>query len=325
MVLKPANLALIYTLFTLAIAGCTSAKKAAPVSDLDINEPTRLIEQAARGNEADVKALLVAGEKPDQANSQGVTALMVAARKGQLAVMQLLLSAHANVALADEQGSTALHYAILGNQTKAVELLLQNHAPIDKKDGFDLTPLMLATRFADVALIKTLIRGKANLSIVDENGWTAIFFAVGRGDADIFEIYADAVEDLNLKDNDGDSLAMVAIQYKQPNMLKKLIELHAPIDTPNKRGVTPLRLAIENGDTACVQALAKVVSINEKLPDGRSPLMFAIDLRQKEVAGLLLSLKPDLSAKDTHGRTYMDHLTALGLDPDWLASRTSTL
>jgi len=305
-------------LFVAAFVGCSSAKKTAPLPDLDLNNPTRLHEFAARGSEAEVKALLVAGEKPDQTNSQGVTALMVAARKGQIAVMQQLLAAHANVAAADEQGSTALHYAVLGNQTKSAEVLLQNQAPIDKKDGFDLTPLMLATRFADVGMVKILIHGKASLSVTDQNGWTAMFFAVARGDADIFDVMSDYVEDLSGKDNDGDTLAIVAIQYKQPNMLKKLIELHAPIEAANKRGVTPLRLSIENGDAECVRLLAKVVSINDKLPDGRSPLMFAIDLRQKEVAGLLLSLNADLTAKDTRGRTYVDHLTALGLDSDWL-------
>lgn len=307
------------------LIGCSSVKKAPPLQDLELNGPTRLIEQAARGNETVVKALLIAGEKPDQANAQGVTALMVAARKGQIGVLNLLLAAHANVAAVDEQGSTALHYAVLGNQTKAAEVLLQNAAPIDKKDGFDLTPLMLATRFGDLSMVRTLIRNKANLLIVDENGWSAMTFAVARGDADIFDVMTDFVEDLTGKDNDGDSLVTIAIQYKQTLMLKKLIELHAPVDLPNKRGVTPLRLSIENGDTESLRLLSKVVSINEKLPDGRSPLMLAIDLRQKEIAGLLLSLKPDLAVKDSRGRTYMDHLTALGLEPEWLTPRTSTL
>lgn len=317
MTLKAANI--IFFVFAMAFAGCLSPhQKTAILPDLDISEPTRLIEDAARGNEADVKALLVASEKPDQANSQGITALMVAARKGQLGVMQLLLSAHANVASVDEQGSTALHYAVLGNQARAAELLLQYHAPVDVKDGFDLTPLMLATRFADYTTVKALIRGKANVKITDENGWTALLFAVSRGDGDIFDIVSDATNDFQIQDNNGDGLVMVAIQYKQPAILRRLIDLHAPTDVPNKNRITPLRLAIENGDVEAVQMLAGTVSINEKLPDGRSPLMLAIDLRQKEVAGLLLSLKPDLTAKDSHGRTYTDHLTALGLDSEWL-------
>lgn len=307
---------------TAIVAACSTlpSKKSAPLPDLDINEPTRLIQQAARGNEAEVKALLAAGEKVDQGNSQGVTALMVAARKGQVGVMQLLLSAYANVGLVDEQGSTALHYAALGNQAKAAQLLLLYHAPADVKDGFDLTPLMLATRFGDLPLIKAMIKGKADPKVTDENGWSAIFFAISRGDADIFDAIADRLDDFQMQDVEGDGLIATAVEYHQHTILKKLIDLHAPADVANKHQVTPLRLAIENGDPESVRMLSTVVSINDKLPDGRSPLMLAIDLRQKEVAGLLLSLKADLAFKDTQGHTYMDHLTAVGLDTDWLDS-----
>jgi ankyrin repeat protein len=305
------------------ISGCatTSQKKLnAPLTDLDINEPTRLIQQAGHGNEEEVKRLLLAGEKPDQANPQGLTALMVAARKGNMGVIQLLISAHANVAIGDEQGSTALHYACLGNQAKVAELLIAYHAPLDVKDGFDLTPLMLASRFGDLPLVKVLLKGRANPNIADENGWTPIFFAISRGDLEIFDALLDYSNDLAAIDTEGDGLVATAVQLRQHPILKKLLEVHALADTTNKRKSTPLRMAIENGDTESVRLLSKVVSINNKTADGRSPLMLAIDLKQKDVAGLLLSMKPDLASKDSTGRTYVDHLTSLGLDEDWLGS-----
>jgi ankyrin repeat protein len=249
---------------------------------------------------------------------------MVAARKGQLGVMQLLIAARANLALADEQGSTALHYAVLGNQTAAATLLLDNHAPIDVKDGFDLTPLMLATRFGDLALVQTMIKHNANLLITDQNGWSAIFFAAARGDSYIFDAIADRVDENKLQDNEGDTLIHVAIANKQKTILKKLLELHVPANVQNKKKITPVRLAIEEGDVDALKILSDVVSVSEKLADGRTPLMLAIDLRQKDVAAYLFAGKADLAAKDPAGKTYSDHLTALGLDNEWLEGRAST-
>src|ERR1700761_1404740 len=76
----------------LMATACSSSpeKVSGPLIDLDIDEPTRLIQQAGHGNEEEVKKLLSAGEKVDQANPQGITALMVAARKGNIGVMQIL-------------------------------------------------------------------------------------------------------------------------------------------------------------------------------------------------------------------------------------------
>jgi ankyrin repeat protein len=307
-------------LLLLAVVSCVSPsqKFGSPVPELDINEPTRLIQEADQGNAAEVKKLLAAGEKPDQANPQGVTALMVAARKGYVNVMQLLLSRNASTSLTDDQGSTALHYAVLGNQIEATELLISNHAPLDLKDGFDLTPLMLATRFGDLRIVKTLLKGNANPNIKDENGWSPIFFAIARSDLDIFDALIDRNDDLQAQDTEGDGLVATAVQLRQHFILKKLLEMHAPAGMLDKRKASPLFMAIENGDVESVRMLAKVVSINDKFSDGRTPLMTAIDLRQKNVASLLLSLKPDLTSKDGHGRSYLDHLSALGLDEEWL-------
>src|ERR1700685_932998 len=125
-------------LFTVALASCTNAqpKIDAPPPDL-AEEPVALIHEAGLGHDDNVKACLKKGEKVDQMDLHGLTALMVAARKGHVSTMELLLSAHSDPSLADEQGSTVLHYAILGNHPPAVALLLSRGAKVNVKDGLD--------------------------------------------------------------------------------------------------------------------------------------------------------------------------------------------
>ncbi len=310
---------LTFFLLTVLLVGCGHpSPKPNEGINLDIADPTKLISASAKGDDSTVKALLSRGIDANECNSQGVTSLMVAARKGHLKVIELLFSAHADPAITDEQGSTALHYAVLGNQPKAIEMLIQHGAPVNLKDGFDLTPLMLATRFASLDVIKILLKSKAKTEAVDENGWSALFFAIPRGDPNVFDAIADQVGEYTALDTDGDGLVATALQYHQPSILKKLVEGHAPVDLPNKRGITPIHMAIESGDVDSLRILVKGIALNQPLSDGRTPLTLAIDLRQKAVAGLLMSLNANPEIKDKNGKSSLDHLREAGLDPDWL-------
>jgi ankyrin repeat protein len=303
----------------ICLMNCSHVPKTPKTPESEINEPTKLISESEAGHENDVKVLLEKGENPDQSNPQGVTSLMVAARKGYLTIVTQLLNAKADPNLTDQQGSAALHYAVLGSQAKVASLLLQNKASVDVKDGFNLTPLMLATRFANLATVKVLLEHGANINLKEEDDdWSALFFAIPRGDIDIFESLADRFSDLKQQDAEGDSLVAVAVQYKQLQILKKLIELRAPTDLLNLKHLTPIAIAIQNGDLSSVKELASPKDMNQPLPDGRTPLMLAIDQRQKEISRLLIALKADMEKKDLAGKSATDHLVDAGLETDWL-------
>lgn len=243
---------------------------------------------------------------------------MVAARKGRLPVMRTLLDAKADPNRVDFQKDTALHYAVLGNQPKAVEMLTQHSADVNLKDNFDLTPLMLATRFASLATVKVLIQAKANAAMADENGWSALFFAIPRGDPEIFDAIADQIGEFDAIDSEGDGLVATALEYNQPTLLKKLIDGHAPVEIPNKHGVTPVHLAVRSGNLEALRLMAKNMNVNEPMADGRTPLMVAIDSHQQAAARFFISLNADPSIKDRAGRSSLDHLQHAGLDLSWM-------
>jgi ankyrin repeat protein len=88
----------------------------------------------------EIKRLLAA----DQANEQGITALMVACQDGHLDCVRTLLEAGAPVAQADEQGFTGLMLACGKGHVECVRTLLEAGAPVEQAVQDVGTALMLA-------------------------------------------------------------------------------------------------------------------------------------------------------------------------------------
>jgi ankyrin repeat protein len=92
---------------------------------------TPLMSAAKRGETDNVRALLDAGAKVDQAKADGMTALMWAAQNGHAATLKILLDAGANCGLRAGNGQTALTLAIHGKHDEVIDLLPTVGADID--------------------------------------------------------------------------------------------------------------------------------------------------------------------------------------------------
>ena len=113
--------------------------------------------------------LLNKGEDINQADSYGVTALILAASQ-DLETMQLLLNSPGiNVEHQDKRKNTALHYAATGNRPKTVETLLANRANPNIQNEEGKTPLHFTK---DVKIVETLVLKGANPLMQDKLGNT---------------------------------------------------------------------------------------------------------------------------------------------------------
>lgn len=280
--------------------------------------PLDYVSACAKGEDQVVADYLKGGVPVDQVKGEGVTCLMVAARKGHTKIVELLLNAGANPDTADFQGATALFYAILGGQSESTRLLIQKGASVNIKDHFQLTPLMMAARFSDLSTIKVLIEAGADISERDDSDWTAIFFTIPRGNQEIFEYLTRQIPSVDLQDSDGDSLLLIAVDYGNTQFALNLLNMRANPLLANRSGVTPLELAIRKNDLEMVALLSQFVDVGLPMPDGKTPLMLAIDLRRRQIACLIYSKKFMDRTKDKQGKTAADHLEDAGLDHSWL-------
>ena len=81
-------------------------------------------------------------------------------------------------------------------------------------------------------------------------------FGLARhGDTDTLAAYVDAGVPVNLTDDKGDSLLMLAAHHGHADAVTALLRRHADPDRANAKGHTPLTGAVLRGEDAVVRAL----------------------------------------------------------------------
>lgn len=82
-----------------------------------------------------------------------------------------------------------------------------------------------------------------------------IFDLARHGDTDTIAAYVDAGVPVNLTNDKGDSLVMLASYHGHPAAVRALLTRGADPNRPNDKGQTPLAGAVFKGDEAVIDAL----------------------------------------------------------------------
>ncbi|XP_067682911.1 ankyrin repeat domain-containing protein 50-like [Haliotis asinina] len=145
----------------------------------------------------------------------GVTPLMKAAYHGHTDVFDYLVSIGANVSLVDNDGDNLLHFASMGGHANMVEhILSQDLVNINSKGKHGRTPLMRAAYYGNTKMLDLLVRKGSRISSVDDTGENILHLASMGGHLEMVKyILSHNMADINAKDNDGDTAAMLAKLY----------------------------------------------------------------------------------------------------------------
>jgi ankyrin repeat protein len=173
-----------------------------------------------------VRALLAAGAKPDVPNHYGITPLLDASGTGDAEMIDLLLKSGADPKRTHPEGETPLMAASRAGSVPAVRLLLDRGADVNATDAFQhQTALMWASAEGHLEVVDTLLKAGANpniqahiTSITDRKnadhptgGFTALMWAARNGYEDVVRRLVKGGADLNSKNGDSASAAMVAM------------------------------------------------------------------------------------------------------------------
>ncbi|MEI7926636.1 MAG: ankyrin repeat domain-containing protein, partial [Chloroflexota bacterium] len=150
-----------------------------------------LLEAAASGDLAVVRAQIAARADVNVRDGSGRTPLFLASQKGHVEVARALLDAGANVNLADAAADTPYYVAALARHAELTGILLDAGADRVGTKAYGGTPLIaIAERgWVDVAR-EILKRPNIPVNHVNNLGWTALIEAIilGRGGPDHQEI-----------------------------------------------------------------------------------------------------------------------------------------
>jgi ankyrin repeat protein len=293
---------------------------------------TRLLEAAASGNVAEVRAAIDAGA--DVANAAGahVTALGVACLYGHAAVVQALLAAGADVGT-DQGGQTPLMLAAGQGHTAVVETLLAAGADLGAKDKDGLTALMAAASANRADTLRVLIARGGNVNAPNPEGSTALMAAAFGGHLEAVQVLLAAQADVNAKDTNGRTALMAASLGGSAPVARALLERKADLMAEDVGGGTSLIYAAANGHADFVELLQKAgltkgtdmalsfavrgchaevfkrlaaggANVNARL-EGQPTILLAAAANCGEILDFLIARGADVNAADDEGTTAL--------------------
>ena len=301
---------------------------------------------AVAGDHKDtVSALAKAGAKINVQSRDGMTPLMIALLHKNLAISSWLLKNKADLYPSDSSGWAALRYAALAGNTAIIEQMLRfGDANPNKHDNNYVTPLMTAARHATLEAVKMLIgygaeissgddkertpliyaatasrqmlnllllRG-ADINAKDQDGWTALHYAVLYEHKDNVKLLIQKGAEIDVATNDGEYPLHIATRnatresYEIANLLMEYNAEAAGINNRDKKGNTPLMLAIRNEDRHLVKSLLdNGADPNIPNADMETPLILAVNIGNEDIITYLLDAGADVNAREKEGHAAL--------------------
>ncbi len=238
-----------------------------------------------------VEVLLNNGADCNMTDTSQETPLMNAAFRGCLSVVRLLLaSPNILVNELDKEGRNAIDHAIQGAFDYEYRKKTVMNEPIK------------------LQIIQALAQNGANLNNIPYSSYPALIEAVVRGYMQLFTTLIDCGADINLKDKNGNTALMVALEQGRSSFIKMLLH-HQSIDLKlqNDLGENLWHIAMYcNIKHDAIQVLEQLrmnqiaLCVNKY---GQHPLHIAVANGQQELLLHLLDDSDDVNIKDHEGRT----------------------
>lgn len=230
--------------------------------------------------------------------------------RGEFSYFEDAVKTH-NMMLRFADGQTALHIATILGHTGVVSYILNEKTPVRLSDMLQAqdiagsTPLHEAVRYGQTDIAKLLLGAGARVDALDAVGKSPFLLIIPSDKQ--YAMYSALMmynADVTQKDMYGDTVLHVCTMADVSNDVLQLLVSHgAPINERNKKGVTPLNLAIEKGNMAHVVFYAQAgADINAEDMDGNTPLTRALESPDITMLQTLVTPRNVLS-KDSAGNT----------------------
>jgi len=127
----------------------------------------------------------------------------------------------------NEQEYTPLLIATAESHLILVELLVNNGADVNKKGIWDYTPLHIAAglKFENIGIVKYLLDKNANVNAKMIDNQTPLHLAVRRGNAETANLLLKAGAKINEPDKKGNTPLDIAIEKSDENLVKILTNM----------------------------------------------------------------------------------------------------
>jgi ankyrin repeat protein len=215
-----------------------------------------------------------------------------------------------------------LHHACAQKSIEVFNHILSITKEYNFKDQNGETPLhwavMRGTFHIVDAIIKCYKQNDIDLDERSNQGLTAFHLAIIKQDKNICDLLYDSGVDVNILDNQGNSVVHLISAIGDLKWLKYIVK-HYNVNSyqKNGNGNTPFVVAILNERINIVTYfIEKIPNLNWKNKQGQTALHAAVFASQFEIIEMLLTHKADISVKDMNNLTpyhyaYMEKKTEI--------------
>lgn len=226
---------------------------------------------------------------------------------------EALLELGARLNVADRAGRTPLHIAAERDRTPLVRLFLKHGGDEDARDRTGATPLLLACRSAGTDTIRCLLDNGADVNAADHRGLTPLHEAARRDGTEYTDeatassyhgiVFWDGGELDSSPTPDNEPLSFLEKPEDPLALVRLLLEHGARVDPVDRRGRTPLHLAVQyqNREIAGL-LLEKGAAVDVIDKAGNRPLLHAIRSLDRDMVTLLLDHGASRAALPDDGR-----------------------
>uniref|UniRef100_UPI00398F803B 2-5A-dependent ribonuclease-like n=1 Tax=Pristiophorus japonicus TaxID=55135 RepID=UPI00398F803B len=276
---------------------------------------------AHSGNEDVVELLLKNGANVNYRTVEyGWTPLLNAVQSDHENIVHLLLKHGADPHLSKGNGATPFIIAAIANNVNLLQTFLSLGADVNETDVFGFTAFMEAAQHGNEDALRFLFQKNADVNkhreVCDtkknqgKGGKTALMDAVLKGHEDIVKILLGEMHaDVKAVDNLGRTALIHALQKYSQAIVETLLNHEADVNSIDKNQSTPLSTALTQSplNIHVVEMLMKRgVNLNVPNNAGKTPLILAVETKNKEVVKLLLEgASVEINAQDKSGRTAL--------------------
>lgn len=207
-------------------------------------DPWNLLMQNNKKDYQLIEQRLQAKQNVNQVVFDGNTMLLLGTMQNNIQQVKLALKYNANVHIVNKDGETPLHWAAASGNMEMITTLLSANikdplADINKKNKMFRTPLHFAALFTDNSdVVSYLIINQADLNITDNNGQTVAHYAAALRKWNILETLIKRGANIQLKDKNDLSVEDLLIdRVNVDNMIR-----FYPYMSPNTKKLFSTRL-----------------------------------------------------------------------------------
>ncbi len=278
----------------------------APHSTLTLT-PDTLSPESARD-------FLANGGKINDFNDSGQSCLMMAAVKDDPQCMQYLLEKGADVNLQNPAGQTALMTAVDAGCTMATKFLLEHKANPNLQDKEGRTALIYAADKNRTDAAKLLVEFKADITLTDKTGKNALMHAAEKGNLDFVRFLTEDCLEENSNQNAGQKENPAAAKTKEntetqiSERKKHSVAQKIDLNARDNDGNTVLMLAAKAGHAKVVAYLLEQNTIDPDIKNNNRQSVFDIvdETKNTELCEMLnkirLKKQPSKFSREEIGR-----------------------